>query len=64
MVGIYGGDGKPPLNDYLSKFINELLYLLENGININGNLIKIHFGYCVCDTPARSFIKGISTAFN
>ncbi|XP_031625627.1 uncharacterized protein LOC116342258 [Contarinia nasturtii] len=59
IVGIWCGEGKPPLNEYIRPLISELEDLLENGTMINGNHIKCHFGLCICDTPARSFIKGV-----
>lgn len=59
VVGIWSGDSKPPLNDYLMPLINELKGLIEDGIIVNGNTISIQFGWCLCDTVARCFIKSM-----
>lgn len=58
VIGIWCGEGKPPLNEYLNPFVLELKELLLNGLKINENFVEIHFGRCICDTPARSYIKG------
>lgn len=60
VTGIWCGNGKPPLSEYLSPLISELKELLSNGIVINGHIVKILFGVCICDSPARSLIKGIT----
>lgn len=57
-VGIWCGEGDPPLNEYLGTLISELKEILTSGITINEYNINIYFGWCICDTPARSFIKG------
>lgn len=58
VIGIWCGNGKPPLNPYLMPLVFELKNLLENGIIVNGNSINIVFGWCPCDTVARCYIKG------
>ncbi|EFN83250.1 hypothetical protein EAI_00091, partial [Harpegnathos saltator] len=59
IIGIYCGENKPPTpNEFLTPFVNELLTILNNGIIINGYKINIHIRCFICDTPARSFIKG------
>ena len=57
-VAIYCGPTKPPLQEYFKQFVEELNTLLENGFYLNNRKIKILVRYFVCDTPARSFIKG------
>lgn len=58
VVAIWSGEGKPSsCNDYLKPFVDELLLLLENGIDINGHKIYILIGCFICDSPARAFIK-------
>lgn len=59
VIGIWSGRGKPPINEYLTPLIDELKEVLENGMNINGHSIKIKFGWCICDSPARAHIKGL-----
>lgn len=58
VVGIWCGEGKPPLNEYLEPLINELKSILLNGLIINSKPIAIRMGRVICDTPARAFVKG------
>lgn len=59
MISIWYGCGKPvPVNDFLLPFVNELNDLLRNGIVINGHQITIKIRCFICDTPARSLLKG------
>lgn len=53
--------GKPKcLETYLRSFIDEMKALIDNGIVINGHLIRIKIKCFTCDTPARAFLKGIT----
>lgn len=59
IIAIWCGYKKPSnLNEYLEEFITELKDLLSNGLTINGHFVKIIFRCCICDTPARAFLKG------
>lgn len=59
VISVWCGESKPSdLNDFLRPFITELNGLLLNGIIINEKLISIKVRAFICDTPARSFIKG------
>lgn len=60
VIGIFGGDSKPPtVHEYLIRFCTELQDVITNGIKTkNGSRIFIKIRCFVCDTPARSFIKG------
>lgn len=59
VVAIWCGQQKPTdLNAYLGPFVAELNRLIQNGISINGFHINIKVRCIVCDTPARSFLKG------
>ena len=59
IIGIYCGESKPPSpNEFLTPFVEELLTILNNGIIINEHNINVHIRCFICDTPARSFIKG------
>lgn len=58
VVCIWSGEGKPTNpNDYLKPFVDEMVLLLENGVNITDHHIKISIRCFVCDSPARAFIK-------
>lgn len=58
VAGIFFGDGKPPLQLYFQQFVKELKELCKNGIEINEHKVDVRVKCFVCDTPARSFIKG------
>lgn len=60
IIAIWCGFTKPTnLNEYLRPFVDELKDLMENGLMINGFKVSVSFRCCICDTPARSFLKGI-----
>lgn len=59
-IGIYYGISKPKsATEFLDPFINELLPILESGLAINGHLVSVKIRCFICDSPARSFIKGV-----
>ncbi|XP_055605845.1 uncharacterized protein LOC129754015 [Uranotaenia lowii] len=63
-VGIYYGTAKPKdASEFLTPFIDELLPILEAGMTVNGYLITVKIRCFICDSPARAFIKGV-TSFN
>lgn len=64
IIGIYYGEEKPPLNDFLKQFVDELLPCVENGITVNGHQINVKIKCFICDTPARCFIKGTMCKIN
>lgn len=59
VVGIWYGDSKPKLNEFIQPFVAEMESLLEDGTIINGHYIEVRFGLVICDTPARSIMKGL-----
>lgn len=61
IVAIWFGTKKPTdYNEYLQPFVSELKEILANGVVVNGHLITVLFHCCVCDSPARAYIKGTS----
>lgn len=58
VVAIYHGSTKPPVNDFLQPFVDELLILMKDGILIRNHVINIEISCFICDTPARCFVKG------
>lgn len=58
VVAVWCGDSKPPLMEYMEPFVSEMDDLLKNGCTINSHQIKIKFGVCPCDSPARSWATG------
>lgn len=59
VIGIWHGQSKPILNEYIEQLVAELHIILEAGISINGHHVDIRFGAVICDTPARALLKGI-----
>lgn len=58
-VAIFCGRSKPPLQDFLSKFVQELSHLKKQGIIQNGQKVDIKIRSFCCDAPARSLIKNV-----
>lgn len=58
-VAVYCGKGKPPLEDFLTKFIKDLQEYLMNGFKVHKTIIKFSIHSFICDTPAKSYIKRI-----
>lgn len=59
-VGIYYGCSKPKsATEFLNPFIDELLSIMESGLVINGYPVTVKIRCFICDSPARSFIKGV-----
>lgn len=59
VVSIWFGRGKPILNEFFLPFVTELNEILDVGIKINGYELKVSIFFIGCDSPARSFVKGI-----
>ncbi|KAF9806450.1 hypothetical protein SFRURICE_001245 [Spodoptera frugiperda] len=60
VIGIYFGIGKPnPIEQYLEDFVNEMEYLIKNGLYIGQakNKVSIRLRCFICDSPARAYIK-------
>lgn len=56
-IGIYYGKEKPSdSNKYISNFVEEAKYLVENGIKINNKVYDFRVGVLCCDAPAKSYI--------
>jgi len=61
-IGIFCGTSKPdPLDIYLKDFINELEFLIQGGIEINGKKYKVVLHNFVCDAPARAYLKCVKS---
>jgi len=56
-IGIYYGFEKPNnSNEFLSNFVDEAKFLINNGIIKNNNTIKISIKVFCLDVPAKSYI--------
>ncbi|XP_011858724.1 PREDICTED: uncharacterized protein LOC105556248 isoform X2 [Vollenhovia emeryi] len=58
VAAVYYGESKPPLQLYLKQFVHELNEILRDGLIINMQKITVGVKCFVCDTQARSYIKG------
>lgn len=58
-VAIWCGEGKAILNEYLADYVTELKSLLTTGIIINNHKLQVRIKSIICDTLARSYVKGI-----
>lgn len=64
VIGLFYGQEKPhKVEQYLKPFVDEINPILENGIIIGEYVIKVHIRSFICDSPARSFLKGISSKY-
>lgn len=60
VIAIWSGVGKPNnLTEFLQPFVNDLNHIFQNGIIINDYRIDIIIRCFLCDSPARSFLKGL-----
>lgn len=59
VIGIYCGKGKTTdLSTFFSRFVEEMRQILSDGVHINSHRITVRIRCFVCDSPARSYIKG------
>lgn len=57
IIGVYHGMSKPNnANEFLDRFVNELMFLSENGINVYNKKYSLILNAILCDAPAKSFI--------
>ncbi|KYM98121.1 hypothetical protein ALC62_11183, partial [Cyphomyrmex costatus] len=62
VIGVFYGQSKPyPLHLYLKDFIEELSFLLENGLKTNDRYFNIRIHSFICDAPTRAYIKQIKS---
>lgn len=61
VIGIWQGDSKPILDEYIQPLVAEMQTLILSGISIKDHHVKVNFGLVICDTPARSLMKGANT---
>ena len=66
VIALYSGTSKPSsLDEYLQPFISELKSFIH-GIEIYNQVVRLKLEAFVCDSPTRSFLKGIKghTGYN
>lgn len=59
IIAIFCGNKKPPLEQFLEKFVEEVYYLSENGFQFNNKLYAFTIGNYILDAPARCYVKCI-----
>lgn len=64
VVSIFFGEGKPDLNTFLKPFVDEMNEILKYGLAINEYQLNVSIFCFICDSPARSFLKGIYNTVN
>ncbi|KAK3907844.1 3-isopropylmalate dehydratase large subunit [Frankliniella fusca] len=58
LVAAWFGAGHPPVEQYLKKFIHELVSdVLINGICIKNKIFKVNLKNFICDAPATAMLK-------
>lgn len=59
VIGMFYGHSKPSrVEEYLKPFVDELVHILNQGIFIGEYKLNVKVRAFICDSPARSFIKG------
>ncbi len=59
VIGVFHGYKKPNCaNTFLKPFIEEVKYLLSNGITIENKSLPFLLRAFICDAPARAFVLG------
>lgn len=59
IVGVFCGETKPQTTiSFLRPLVDELIYLINCGLTINGHRLNIRINHFICDSPARSLLKG------
>lgn len=62
VIGIYCGDTKiTDVETYFNNFVDEMLDVMKNGLQINPHKLSVNIRCFICDSPARAFVKGIHT---
>lgn len=63
IIAVWHGETKPLVNEYIMRLVTELKDILSTGVFINSKHIIVKLGAVICDTPARSLMKGIHVFF-
>lgn len=59
VIGIYCGDTKiTDVETYFNNFVDEMLDVMKNGLQINSHKLSVNIRCFICDSPARAFVKG------
>ena len=59
-VAIFCGKSKPKsVDEFMDQFVQEVLGLTVDGIELNGTLFRVSIHSFVCDAPARQYLKKV-----
>lgn len=59
VIQIWCGESKPNnISAFLERFIDELETIISRGFSIGNHRVTVIVGSFICDSPARSFLKG------
>lgn len=59
VCAVYCGRGKPPADEFLADFVDELKPLVTHGFTHEGRFHQVKISCFVCDAPAKALIKGV-----
>jgi hypothetical protein len=60
VIGLFCGSSKPTIaTEYFEDFVNEVNQLKNEGVSLGGHQYRIQIAACVCDTPARAYVKNV-----
>ncbi|XP_049294362.1 uncharacterized protein LOC125769615 isoform X1 [Anopheles funestus] len=61
VAAIYCGSSKPAsIEHFLRPFVDELNFLMKNGLLIKNRKVAIQIRAIIADSPARAYIKGVA----
>ena len=58
-VAFYCGRSKPPFQEFLKNFVEEMSLLIEDGVVVDNIKYPVKIVCFTCDAPARALLKGI-----
>lgn len=60
VIGVFCGKDKPkPINIFLNDFVQEVSFLVNNGLHCNGKMYSVKIHSFICDVPAKAYLKCI-----
>lgn len=65
LIGIWCGVGKPKsLNDFLRPLANDINSVTQHDVVVNEHRLDVKIRCFICDSPARSYLKGMLKDFH
>lgn len=60
LVAVYFGIGKPNnVDEFMKETVDELIYLVMNGFDLDSKIYDVEFHSLICDLPAKSYVLKI-----